>query len=1318
MSSPSAGGSGVLIRQYFVDGFYPTGSKATGNPMPDPSGALIKAVMLDGCTEIPARSSPGAHPYNGMPYPNNDQGWGRVKLADSLYLGSGLNRLFVVDDKYGLVTGETKEYELTLNGAADFRVMLVWSDYPGDPVAAKALVNNLDLTVTDPGSQEYKGNVFSTGSPHQSQTGGSYDNLNPVEGVRIPGSNGVWTIKITATNVAKGSQPFALAVFGPLNDAAGRVYLDKPTYSDADTASITVETSGASSVKVNVTSETETTPEQVTLTQQGTSGIWTGTIQTLATGGADGKIGVADGNTITVKYTDAAGDHFAKAAVDLGSPTISGVWVSNIADTFVTVNWQTSKPADSKITFGNAKPPATAQTDNIVTMAHSILLPGLTPNTLYYFKLEATTRTGKLASDDNGGAYYTFSTGKKGSVIFCDGTNGTVFDLSAKYRKMFEQRGWTYSIWDTKANGAPMRDYLKDYYAVIWETGEKYPQMFPDEMNVLTDYLDNGGRLFMSSHDIGWDLGSPDTNSHETPQSRQWYWDTMKSYWITEDSTQEGNVNIKGKSGDEITGDWAGSGISYWISRKGGYFDKIGPLMSYSDGTPEFGIWKAPMNGSNHDAAMKWESTSNHGSDGVWGGQHSKIAYFAFKQYDIEGKTPDSDVRADVMNKTLIWLMDGTEPPYVALQSPLGGESLGGICQISWIVTSANGIDIQYSDNGGQAWHNIPGAMGLPGTTPSYAWNIASMPPGNSYRVRVIANKTVATGAMTGMDSSGNFTITGGTKIGWIAGTVKDNGTSAAISGATVSAGSSSDTTDGSGVYNITIATGTYTVTADAPTYTQGTQAGVQVQENKTVTVDFRLTQGGPVVPGAPQNLATSVAGTTVTLTWQAPSSDGGSAITNYEIYRGTTSGGEAFLTEVGNVLTYDDTGLAAGTYYYKVAAKNSVGEGSQSNEATANVGGTNVPGAPQNLATSVAGTTVTLTWQAPSSDGGSAITNYEIYRGTTSGGETFLMEVGTVLTYPDTGLATGTYYYKVSAKNGIGEGAKSNEATANVGGLNKPTAPQNLATSVAGTTVTLTWQAPSSDGGSAITNYEIYRGTTSGGETKLTEVASILTYDDPGLASSTYYYKVSAKNSVGEGPNSTEKSAVVGGNLVLDHVTITPSSDQTVVNGKTLSFIATAYDASNTEITGATFSWSVTGGLGNFNPASGSSTTFTATKVGSGTVKVTCTFDSVNKESTVKVTVTGAVDGIPPPDNMMLYIVIGVIVAIVVVALLAVMLMKKKKATPPPPQFGSPPGQFAPPPGPPQQPGAPPYGQAPPPGYPQQYPPQSPPQYGPPPGR
>ena len=287
-----------------------------------------------------------------------------------------------------------------------------------------------------------------------------------------------------------------------------------------------------------------------------------------------------------------------------------------------------------------------------------------------------------------------------------------------------------------------------------------------------------------------------------------------------------------------------------------------------------------------------------------------------------------------------------------------------------------------------------------------------------------------------------------------------------------------------------------------------------------------------PTAPSAPQNLQATGGNAQGSLSWSAPGNNGGSSITNYKIYRGTSSGSEALLTQIGNVTSYTDTGLTNGqTYYYKVTAVNSIGESPQSNEASA------IPSAPPPPAqvtvsvksVDLSGNPITGLWTVIRTPSGTTVSSgFTPVSFTVTSGNSYVVHVGNyqsdVFNHWNDG-STSSYYTITPTQNVILTAYYSTGTTPPPSTV--PSAPQNLQASAGNTQVSLSWSAPSSNGGSAITNYKIYRGTSSGTETLLTTVGNVLSYTDGTVTNGqAYFYKVSAVNSVGESAQSNEASA------------------------------------------------------------------------------------------------------------------------------------------------------------------------------------------------
>ena len=206
---------------------------------------------------------------------------------------------------------------------------------------------------------------------------------------------------------------------------AGTVLLDRSEYLCTSTATITVEDCGLNAndlvietVNVTIRSTSEPAGEVVTLTETASdSAEFVGSIP-LSTTNAAGVLWVAENNTVTVTYIDAnngaGGTNVVvtdTAIVDCTPPQITNVLTTNIQPRSATATFTTDEPTRGTVHYGLACGALTGSAGEAAfTASHAVNVSNLTDNTTYFYTVEAEDEAGNVATSDNGGACYTFTT--------------------------------------------------------------------------------------------------------------------------------------------------------------------------------------------------------------------------------------------------------------------------------------------------------------------------------------------------------------------------------------------------------------------------------------------------------------------------------------------------------------------------------------------------------------------------------------------------------------------------------------------------------------------------------------------------------------------------------------------------------------------------------------------------------------------------------------------------------------------------------------------------------------------------------------------
>lgn len=284
-------------------------------------------------------------------------------------------------------------------------------------------------------------------------------------------------------------------------------------------------------------------------------------------------------------------------------------------------------------------------------------------------------------------------------------------------------------------------------------------------------------------------------------------------------------------------------------------------------------------------------------------------------------------------------------------------------------------------------------------------------------------------------------------------------------------------------------------------------------------------------VPSAPTNVI-GVAGINadVVVSWLASGTNGGSAITKYDV--APQPGGST--VSAGLALSKDMTGLIEGVaYQFAVAATNANGDSVMSVPSAAVVA-QRPPGPPTGVTATLIPSFVRLSWVPPANLHGSVPTQYNFTINPSPGGGSGGTAYGqNSVQIPLSILTTvgATYSWTMTLSSSAGNSSVSVASnTITVPPPTLPNAPTQPTAAGAGSgQILVTWHAPNRDGGSAITGYKI---VTSGGGPTVSVGSATFQTTISGLANGTAYtFSIYAFTNVGASPAAVTNAATSPGN-------------------------------------------------------------------------------------------------------------------------------------------------------------------------------------------
>lgn len=378
---------------------------------PDLPNAALKALLANSGDDL------------GNPGPDCQYGFGTVRAQqaiDSLRDGGVL--LSEVGD------GGTGEHLVIVQpGDEELRITLAWDDEPSAPLPVFALVNDLDLVVTDPAGNRVFPWTIDPADPGAPATRSGVDRLNNMEQVSVANPMaGAWRVQVVGHAVPVGPQDYAL-VASPSPIAcsstgvagfAGRAFQPGSTVAisvvDCD---LNTDDTVTDTVTVHVSSDSDPTGFDIVLVEEDpAASTFTGSIQLVSSAGGSGLFAL-DGDEIVLEYLDemdaSGGTNVTvtdTARVDGSIAAPTSVAAVDFGPDSATIQVVSDEPVRVTIRYGLS---CGSLVDEVVRLAYGteqdIVISGLEDTFTYFYELVLTDQAGNTATYRDGGDCWSFT---------------------------------------------------------------------------------------------------------------------------------------------------------------------------------------------------------------------------------------------------------------------------------------------------------------------------------------------------------------------------------------------------------------------------------------------------------------------------------------------------------------------------------------------------------------------------------------------------------------------------------------------------------------------------------------------------------------------------------------------------------------------------------------------------------------------------------------------------------------------------------------------------------------------------------------------